>query len=54
MPIPVVRAFGILKKSAAKANLEFGLKPEIANAMVQACDEIIAGKLDDHFPLVVW
>ena len=54
MPVPVVRAFGILKKSAAKANLEFGLEPEIANAMIQACDEIIAGKLDDHFPLVVW
>ena len=54
MPVPVVRAFGILKKAAAKANLDFGLEPEIANAMVQACDEIIAGKLDDHFPLVVW
>ena len=54
MPVPVVRAFGILKKAAAKANLEYGLEPKIANAMVQACDEIIAGKLDDHFPLVVW
>ena len=54
MPVPVVRAFGILKKAAAKANLEYGLEPKIADAMVQACDEIIAGKLDDHFPLVVW
>lgn len=54
MPLPVVKAFGILKKSAAKANLNFGLEPAIATAMVQACDEIIAGKLDDHFPLVVW
>merc|ERR1719464_6216 len=54
MPVPVVRAFGLLKKSAAKANLNYGLEPKIANAMIQACDEIIAGKLDDHFPLVVW
>ena len=34
MPVPVVRAFGILKKAAAKANLEYGLEPKIANAMV--------------------
>jgi len=54
MPVPVVRSFGILKKAAAKANLNFGLEPKIADAMIQACDEIIAGKLDDHFPLVVW
>ena len=54
MPLPVVKAFGLLKKSAAKANLNFGLEPEIANAIIQAADEVIAGKLDDHFPLVVW
>ena len=34
MPVPVVRAFGILKKAAAKANLEYGLEPKIADAMV--------------------
>ena len=54
MPLPVVKAFGLLKKSAAKANLNYGLEEPIANAMIQACDEIIEGKLDDHFPLVVW
>jgi len=54
MPTPVVRAFGILKKSAARANLNFGLDEAIANAIIQAADEVIAGKLDDHFPLVVW
>lgn len=54
MPLPVVKAFGLLKKSAAKANLNYGLKPDIADAMIKACDEVIEGKLDDHFPLVVW
>ena len=54
MPLPVVKAFGLLKKSAAKANLNFGLEEQTANAIIQACDEIIAGKLNDHFPLVVW
>ena len=54
MPIPVVHAFGILKKSAAKANLDFGLDTKIANAIIQAADEVKSGKLDDHFPLVVW
>ena len=54
MPLPVVKAFGLLKKAAAKTNLNYGLEPEIADAMIKACDEVIAGKLDDHFPLVVW
>jgi len=54
MPLPVVKAFGLLKKSAAKTNLNFGLSPEIANAIIKAADEVIEGKLDDHFPLVVW
>lgn len=54
MPIPVIKAFGILKKSAAKANLNFGLEPELADAIVKAADEVIEGKLNDHFPLVVW
>ena len=54
MPLPVIRAFGILKKAAAKSNLAFGLDPKKADAIIKACDEVIEGKLDDHFPLVVW
>jgi len=54
MPIPVVRAFGILKKAAATANLDFGLDPIKAAAIIQAAQEVSEGKLDDHFPLVVW
>ena len=54
MPLPVVRAFGILKKSAAIANLDFGLDPKIADAIIKAADEVANHKLDDHFPLVVW
>ncbi len=48
-------AFGVLKKCAAKVNMEYGRLPaEIGGAIVQACDELIAGKLDDHFPLVTF
>lgn len=54
MPIPIVRAMGILKKCAAKVNIKYGLPENIANAIIQASDEVIQGKLDDQFPLVVW
>lgn len=54
MPLQVVRAFGILKKSAAKANLDFGLDSKIADAIIQAADEVKNGQYDDEFPLVVW
>lgn len=54
MPLPVVRAFGVLKKCAAKANIDFGLEASKAQAIIQAADEVAQGKLDDHFPLVVW
>jgi fumarate hydratase class II len=54
MPIPVVRAFGYLKKAAAQANINYGLEEKLAKAIIQAADEVIQGKLDDHFPLVVW
>lgn len=54
MPIPVVRAFGVLKKCAAKANLNYGLDPKKADAIIKAADEVATGKLDDHFPLVIW
>jgi len=54
MPVPVVRAFGILKKAAAMANKNYGLDPKKADAIIEAADEVRDGKLDDHFPLVVW
>jgi fumarate hydratase, class II len=54
MPTPVVRAFGLLKKAAAQANKQFGLETKVADAIIKAADEVAQGKLDDHFPLVVW
>ncbi len=55
MPHELIRAFGILKKSAAMANAELGKLPlEIAQLIVQAADEIVAGKLHDQFPLRIW
>ena len=54
MPMPVIRAFAIYKKAAATINKSHGLDTKIADAIIQACDEVVAGKLDDHFPLVVW
>ncbi|MEL6143023.1 MAG: class II fumarate hydratase, partial [Bacteroidota bacterium] len=55
MPIEVIRAFAILKKAAAKTNAFLGaLSPEKARLIGQVADEILAGKLDDEFPLVVW
>jgi fumarate hydratase class II len=54
-PREMIRAFGILKKACALVNQELGLLPEDkARAIVQAADEVIEGRLDDHFPLVVW
>lgn len=55
MPLEIVHAFGILKKSAAEANYILGkLDDDKYNAIQAACDEVIEGKLDNHFPLVVW
>lgn len=55
MPKEVIHAFGILKKAAALTNSELGLLPEnLRDAIVQAADEVIEGKLSDHFPLMVW
>lgn len=55
MPIEIIRAFAILKKAAAYTNQEAGiLAEEKATLIAQVCDEILAGKLDDQFPLVVW
>ena len=54
-PLPVVRALGIVKRAAAEANMALGkLDPKIGAAIVAAAQEVIDGKLDDHFPLVVW
>ena len=54
-PRELIRAFGILKKAAAMTNKELGLLPsEKADLIIQAADEVIEGKLDEHFPLVVW
>ena len=55
MPGEIIRAFAILKKAAAHANCELGVLPaEKRDAISQVCDEILAGKLDDQFPLVIW
>ncbi|AWR86576.1 class II fumarate hydratase [Meiothermus taiwanensis] len=55
MPRSIIRAMGILKKGAALANADLGELPrEKADLIVRAADEVIAGKLDDHFPLVVF
>jgi fumarate hydratase, class II len=54
-PRELIRALGILKKAAALTNKELGILPkEKADLIVKAADEVIEGKLDDHFPLVVW
>lgn len=55
MPMPVIHAFGILKKAAAMVNQTLGVLPaEKVKLIVSAADEVIAGKLDKHFPLRVW
>ncbi|UCE24795.1 MAG: class II fumarate hydratase [Candidatus Zixiibacteriota bacterium] len=55
MPRELIRAFGILKKSAALVNMELGTLPkDKGELIVKAADEVIDGKLDDHFPLVIW
>lgn len=55
MPIEIIHAFGFLKKAAAITNHKFGLlTEEKMKIILQVCDEIIAGKLDDQFPLVIW
>jgi fumarate hydratase class II len=55
MPIPLVRALGLVKQAAAQTNIELGiLDRKLGEAIVKAAAEVVAGKLDDHFPLVVW
>ena len=55
MPLPLVRALGIVKMAAAKANMKLdNLEADIGDAIVNAATEVAEGKLNDHFPLVVW
>ena len=55
MPREMIRALGILKKAAALTNKDMGLlDPALCDVICQAADEVISGKLDEHFPLVVW
>ena len=54
-PLPIVRALGIVKRAAAEANMDLGrLDPALGQAIVTAAQEVIDGRLNDHFPLVVW
>ena len=54
-PEPIIRALGIVKKAAAEANMALGkMDADLGKVIIQAADEVIEGKLNDHFPLVVW
>ena len=55
MPIEIIRGFAILKKNAAKVNMSYGILPaDVGARIVAVCDEILAGKWDEHFPLVIF
>jgi fumarate hydratase class II len=55
MPMPIIRALGIVKRAAAEVNMDLGrLDPKLGAAIVRAAEEVVEGKLNDHFPLVVW
>jgi fumarate hydratase class II len=55
MPLPLIHALVLVKKAAARVNEGLGLlEPRIADAIIQAADEALAGKFDSHFPLVIW
>ena len=54
-PLPIIRALGIVKRAAAETNMELGhLDKKLGVKIVAAAQEVIDGKLNDHFPLVVW
>jgi fumarate hydratase class II len=54
-PAPIVRALGIVKRASAETNIALGrLDEKLGRAIIAAAQEVIEGKLDDHFPLVVW
>ncbi|CAL1696121.1 unnamed protein product [Somion occarium] len=54
LPLPLIKAFGVVKKAASIVNAEYGLDPKVGEAIQKAADEVISGKLIDHFPLVVF
>lgn len=55
MPLPLIRALGLQKKASALVNMDLGeLDHKLGNAIVKAADEVLEGRLDDHFPLVIW
>ena len=54
MPIEIIHALALVKQAAARVNRQHGLAPEIADAIEAAAAEVVAGKLDDQFPLVIW
>jgi len=55
MPLEIIKAFAVLKKAAAKTNAELGALDQTKSDLIgKVCDEILAGKLDDQFPLVIW
>lgn len=55
LPVPLIRALGIVKQAASKANVDNGtLEAELGNAIIRAAQEVVEGKRNDHFPLVVW
>ena len=54
-PLPIVRALGVVKRAACEANMDLGkMDAELGKTIVAAAQEVIDGKLDEHFPLVVW
>ncbi|WP_299731600.1 class II fumarate hydratase [uncultured Tateyamaria sp.] len=54
-PVAIVRALGVIKQACAMQNkAQGGLDPQLADAIIQAASEVVAGKFDDNFPLVVW
>lgn len=54
-PLPIIRALGIVKQAAARANMALGkLSPELGAAIIEASEEVLRGDLNEHFPLVVW
>ena len=54
MPLSLINAFALLKKACAIVNKQYGLDHNKGDAICQACDEIIDGKFNDHFPLSIW
>ena len=54
MPLPVIKAMAIIKKCLAKVNISYGMKEEIGDAIINAANEVIEGRYDSHFPLVIF